>query len=274
MTLVANARMYAVNAAVAARWRELFAWVAARARIALQAIEHRAPAPLEALWQRNDLGAAAICGYPLASWEADLHPRPVPTAAPVPWPAAFGGRAVYWTDIVVLADAPFEDSDDLGGKRFGFTVENSQSGYQAPRRYFAERALARGGSFFSSVIGPLVTPRRVVDSILDGTIDAGPLDAYWHALLRRFEPDTAERLRVVTTTPPTPIPCFAAAAAVPEPMRERLAEAFVDAGAAPELDAARNALLLAGFERIEARAYDVLTAQAREADALGYTRLR
>src|SRR5262249_53204467 len=162
----------------------------------------------------------AICGYPLAIWSDASHPKPVPLAAPVPSPTPFGGRAVYWTDLVVRADAPFRTADDLVGARFGFTVEDSQSGYQAPRAYFAGRALARDGCFFAAVVGPLVTPRRVVESILGGTIDAGPLDAYWHALLRRHEPETAARLRMVATTPATPIPCFAAAAVVPEAVRD------------------------------------------------------
>jgi ABC-type phosphate/phosphonate transport system substrate-binding protein len=271
--LVANARMYAVNAAVEAHWRELFAWIAIRTGIQLDLVEHPAPARLDALWQRDDLGAAMMCGYPLASWRNESPPRPVPVAAPSPSPAGFDGRAVYWTDVVVRANARFERADDLGGTRFGFTVEDSQSGYQAPRRYFAERALDRGGSFFAAVIGPLVTPRRVVESILAGTIDAGPLDAYWHALLRLHEPDTAAQLRVVATTPVTPIPCLAAAAAVPKAFRARLAAAFAEAGSAPVLDAVRRGLLLAGFERVQARDYDVLVTQACETDRLGYTRL-
>ena len=271
--LVANARLYALNAEVDARWCELFAWVATRADVPLEIAHHPQPLALRALWRRDDLGAAAICGYPLASWRDASHPRPVPIAAPAPSPELFGGRAVYWTDIVVRADAHFANADDLAGTRFGFTVEDSQSGYHAPRRYFAERALARGGKFFASTTGPLVTPRRVVESILQGTLDAGPLDAYWHALLRANEPATAARLRVVARTSSTPIPCFVAAAATPEALRERLAEAFVAAGSAPALREVLAALLLAGFERVDARAYDPLVTQARETDALGYTRL-
>ena len=273
MRLVVNARMYAVNAAVEAHWRELFAWIAIRTAMPLDLVEHPAPALLNALWQRDDLGAAMMCGYPLASWRSESRPRPVPVAAPSPSPAGFDARSVYWTDIVVRADARFERADDLGGTRFGFTVEDSQSGYQAPRRYFAKRALELGGSFFAAMIGPLVTPRCVVESILAGTIDAGPLDAYWHALLRLHERDTAARLRVVATTPVTPIPCFAAAAAVPEAIRARLAEAFAEAGSAPVLNAVRRELLLAGFERVQARDYDVLETQARDTDRLGYSRL-
>ena len=273
MKLIANARMYAVNAAVEARWREIFGWIAQRSEVPLEVIEHAPPAPLEALWRRADLGAAAMCGYPLATWARGHDPPPVPIVAPAPLPAPFAGRPVYWTDIVARVDSRFECDDDLAGARFGWTVEDSQSGYQAPRRHFAARALARGGRFFGSVHGPLVTPRGVVDSILEGSIDAGPLDAYWHALLRRHEPATAERLRVIARTEETPIPCFVAASAAGGALRERLGQAFVDAGEAEALGNARSDLALAGFERVDAGAYRILASQAQEVDALGYARL-
>jgi ABC-type phosphate/phosphonate transport system substrate-binding protein len=272
VTLVANARMYEVNAAVGARWREIFAWIARRSGVPLEVIEHAPPAPLEALWQRTDLGAAAMCGYPLATWAGD-GPQPVPIAAPAPLSEPFAGRPVYWTDIVVRADSRFERDEDLAGTRFGWTTEDSQSGYQAPRRHFAARALARGGCFFGSVHARLVTPRRVVDSILEGSIDAGPLDAYWHALLRRHEPATAARLRVIGRSEETPIPCFVAASTTDEAARERLGRAFVDAGEAAALRDARADLALAGFVRVDLRAYQVLASRAQEVDALGYARL-
>jgi ABC-type phosphate/phosphonate transport system substrate-binding protein len=263
--------MYAVNAQVEARWRELFAWIAETSSVSLEFIDDPPPALLDALWSRGDLGAVAMCGYPLATWEGGS--RPVPIAAPAPEPEPFSGRAVYWTDIVVRADSRFERDDDLAGGRFGWTVENSQSGYQAPRRHFARRALARGGRLFAALHGPLVSPRAVVDSILAGSIDAGPLDAYWHALLRRHEPAVAKRLRVIARTGETPIPCFVAAERATPDMRERLRNAFIESSEATALHNVFRDLALARFERIEAGIYETLARQAREVDVLGYARL-
>lgn len=271
MRLIANARMYAVNASVEARWRELFSWIGERSGVPLEVIDHPAPAPLEALWRRGDLGAVLMCGYPLARWDNGL--RPVPIAAPAPASEPFAGRAVYWTDIVVRADSGFECEDDLGGRRFAWTTEDSQSGYQAPRRHFAKRALGRGGDFFGSVRGPLETPRRVVESVLDGSVEAGPLDAYWHLLLRLHEPETAARLRVVGRTEETRIPCFVTGSVTPEGMRRRLAQAFLESIEARELRTIFADLALAGFERVDASAYADLARQARDTDTAGYPRL-
>ena len=97
MTLVANARMYAVDASTSAAWSELFAQIAARSGVALDVIAHAAPAPLEQLWRRDDLGLAFICGYPFARGEFPVQPVAVPVPGVGRWPTglcdASGGPA-------------------------------------------------------------------------------------------------------------------------------------------------------------------------------------
>ncbi|HEY3180481.1 MAG TPA: PhnD/SsuA/transferrin family substrate-binding protein [Casimicrobiaceae bacterium] len=271
--MIANARMYALNDAVAAMWKRLFEWVAGDAGVSLDVIAHPPPLPLGDLWRRDDLGCALMCGFPWATWSSPRE-RPVPLAVPILAPPIFEDRPIYWTDIVVRADSPFASAGDLAGARFAFTVEDSQSGYQAPRRFFAERARAAGERLFRAAVGPLYTPRRVVEAIIGGDADAGPLDAWWHALLRRHEPEIAARLRVVATTPPAPIPLFVSAAAMPDAEKDRLSAAFEKISNARELADIRDALLLKRFTRPTPDDYLSLVEGARQADALGYDRLQ
>ncbi len=269
--MIANARMYAVNDVVAAAWSRVFEWVADRAGAALDVIAHPAPRPLAELWQRDDLGSAPMCGYPWITWK-DATTRPLPVAAPVPSPSDFNDRPIYWTDIVVAAESRIRTIDDLRGARFAYTIEDSQSGYQAPRRFFAERA--HDGAFFGDVVGPLVTPRRVVDAIIANDADAGPLDAWWHALLRRHELERAKKLRVIARTPPTPIPLIVCAARTPAPIRDRMQDAFIAASDSKALADALDTLLLQRFTRPNSDDYRSLLDDARAADALGYHRLQ
>src|SRR5262245_55943009 len=112
MTLVANARMYAVTPAVKAAWQELFAYLARAAGVPLDYIDHAAPAPLEALWARDDLGAAFMCGFPFAL----AATPPTLLAAPVPSPARYGDAPRYCTDLVVRANSRFATfADTYGG---------------------------------------------------------------------------------------------------------------------------------------------------------------
>lgn len=262
--LVANARMYAVERASAAAWRALLDWVAARAEVPLRAIEH--DGPLDALWRGPDLGCAFMCGYPWATWNPSAAPRPAPLAVPAPRSSA--GVPRYRTCIAVRDDSPLHGAAALRDRRLAYTTVDSQSGYQAVRRLFADRA--RGGRYFGRVVGPLVTPRRVVDAILAGDTDAGPLDSYWLDLLTLHEPATARRLRVIAVTPWTPMPLLVCSANVPAATRTRLARALVAAGEARALAAARDTLALAGIANVDPATYAVLAADAAHADALGY----
>jgi ABC-type phosphate/phosphonate transport system substrate-binding protein len=259
MDVIANARMYAVAPAAAAAWRRLFEAVARRSGVALVPVEHAPPAPLEQLWGREDLGAVFMCGWPFACRPA---PRPQLVAAPVPSPARYGGRPVYMTDLVVRADRGFARLEDTFGGRLAWTVDHSHSGFNALRHFLAPWRRRHGAPLFAATIGPLVTPRRVIEAIVSGEADLGPLDGYWHDLLKRHEPATAAKLRVIATTAPTPIPPLVAAPGIDGAALARLRAAL---RAAPELDgweAIAAELLLRGFAEPEAAAYDVTRAWA------------
>ena len=189
--LIANARMYAVTPAVREAWRALFGWVARHAGVPLTYIDHPAPAPLEELWSRGDLAATFMCGLPFAAL------RPLLVAAPVPSPPRYGGRPVYCTDFVVRADSSIERLSDAFGRRIGWTVAHSQSGFNAVRHHLLRYRHDQSERLFAESIGPLVTPWRVIEAVIDGAIDVGPLDSYVHDLLRHHDPATASKLRTV-----------------------------------------------------------------------------
>lgn len=263
--LVANARMYAVNPAVRAAWAELFGWVSAASGIALEVIDHAAPAPLESLWRRGDLGLAFICGFPFASGGFPVRP----VAAPVPASALAAGRPLYASHLVARAESTVATLEESFGKRIGWTVEHSQSGFNALRSHLLPYRRA-GERLYAESIGPLVTPRRVVEAVLAGEIDIGPLDSYFHDLLLAHEPETAARLRIVKTTAPRPMPLLAASAevepAIAQTLRATLLAASGDAGAAVLLERLR----LGGFAEVEREAYGVLLDDARAAESAGY----
>ena len=258
--LVANARMYSVTPVVKAAWQDLLAWVARTSGVPLTYLDHAAPAPLEHLWARDDLGAAFICGFPFAS----AARKPHILAAPVPSPPRYGGKPQYCTDLVVRADSAVTLLGDTVGGRIGWTVEHSQSGYQAVRHHFALR-----GAHDVQWVGPLVTPRRVIEAVLAGEIDIGPLDSYVHDLLRRHEPETAAKLRVVESTAMTPIPLLVASPGVERDAAARLRDALLACHREPALAATLETLLLARFDAVEPGDYDVLLRRAQAADRAG-----
>jgi ABC-type phosphate/phosphonate transport system substrate-binding protein len=264
--LVANARMYAVTPRVASAWRELFLWVGQCAGVDLQWIDHAFPAPLGELWSRPDLGCAFMCGFPFAR---SAHP-PKLLAAPVPSTPRYGGKPVYFTDFIVRAPADFRTLEDTFGGRIGYTVEDSQSGFNAPRYHLLKFRTAVRPQLYKESIGPLITPRRVIDAVLEDRIDVGPLDSYCHDLLRKHDSALTDRLRVVATTAAVPIPPLVASPDCDDATVARLRDALLDSGRRPELAKLRDTLLLQGFAAVEPRAYAVTVERERSAIAAGY----
>jgi ABC-type phosphate/phosphonate transport system substrate-binding protein len=264
MSLIANARMYAVTPAAKAAWQDLFAFVARASGVPLTYLDHAAPAPLETLWARDDLGAAFMCGFPFA---CAAH-KPLPLAAPVPSPPRYAGLAQYCTDFIVRADRDLATLDDALRGRLGWTVAHSQSGYNAVRHHLAERPAAPAMQW----VGPLVTPRAVIEAVLNDRIDAGPLDSYVHDLLKRHEPETAAKLRVIESTVMTPIPLLVASPGLDRDTAARLRDALLSCHTERTLAATREALLLSRFVDVDPAAYDVLLSRAQDADRAGVAR--
>lgn len=260
--LVTNARMYTVDAASKAAWRTLLEWIVRRAGLDWPVIDHGAPTPIAELWARADLGAAMMCGLPFAL----ARPQPTLVAAPIPSPGRYAGRAVYCTDVIVRADSRFRRLEDTFGGRAGFTVPDSQSGCVAFRRLLA-RYRTGDQPLYREVAGPLVTPRRVIEAVAAGEIDVGPVDGYAHDLLRHLQPSLTAEVRVVASTPFTPIPAFVATAALDAESLTRLRLAFAAAIDATELAPARATVLLAGFAFPDPADYDALAAALPEAEA-------
>ncbi len=266
MTFVSNARMYAVSPVAEAEWKDLIAHVAEDAGASLEYRAYKAPQPLEDLWRRPDLGCVQMCGYPIALGVAEV----VPLASPVPAAPWAAGRAVYRSDLIVRKDAPYKDLADTFGGTVGWTVEHSHSGFNALRHHLLPWLSGDRPQLYRQSVGHLVTARRILDSVLDGSIDIGPLDAYWHTLMRKHEPALAEGVRILVSTTTAPMPAFVAAPALPEETVRRLREAFAAAHTRPWFAQFREALLIEGFEKVTRETFAPTLEWDRAARAAGY----
>lgn len=266
MPYVANARMYSVNPAAVSAWQELFGWLARQSHVDLRAIDHAFPLPLAELWTRADLGCGFMCGFPYALAQV----KPLPIAAPVPVGAPIPGRPVYATRLVVRADSKSRSLKDTFGGRLGYTVEDSHSGYNALRHHLLPYYSARGGQLYSESVGPLFTPRRVIEALFAGDIDVGPLDSYALDLMLRHEPDLAARIRIVATTDPAPIPFFVAAPDCPAETASALQATLATFGDSPACADLRDRLCLEAFAPVNTDDYALMMRWDAEARAAGY----
>jgi ABC-type phosphate/phosphonate transport system substrate-binding protein len=263
---IANARMYAVTPQVEAAWRGLLEHVARDAAVRLTYVPYPAPQPLEALWQRADLGAVFMCGFPVA---LELAPV-VPLAAPIPRAPWAHGRAVYRTDLIVRENAPYRTLEDTFGGRAGWTVTHSHSGFNAFRHHLLAYRTPARPALYGEMAGNLITARKVLDNVREGRLDLGPLDAYWHLLIARHAPELTRGIRTLTSTETAPMPAFVAAAGAPPELLARLRAAFSGAAARPWFAPLADQLLLEGFAPVGAESFAPLLAWDREAKSAGY----
>ncbi|GAC1045855.1 PhnD/SsuA/transferrin family substrate-binding protein [Rhizobium sp. No.120] len=253
--------MYNLSPGISALWDQLFHWLADRSGVELEVIAHAAPAPLSELWARPDMGAVFMCGFPFSQ----LSPmeRPQPLAAPVSLADWANGQPVYASHIVAARDKQLTEAD-LAGARWGWTVWDSQSGYNAPREFFA---MLPNRPSAAQTVGSLLNPRGVIDAIRSGAVDVGAIDAYAYQLLALHEPDMIAPLRIIATTKPAPFPLLVASRQQSPNVVNALRTNLLAAHRDPEGSNILASLGLSAFAEPDIAAYDQLPIRARAIDA-------
>jgi ABC-type phosphate/phosphonate transport system substrate-binding protein len=157
---------------------------------------------------------------------------------------------------------------DTFGHRLAYTALGSHSGFNAQRYHLASRY--PDGKHYGPWVGPYTTPRKIVEAIIAGEADVGPLDSFAHDLMRRHEPALMAGIRSVESTDAAPIPSLIASRATPDKTVETLRAALLSVDGRPELAGLRDALCLEGFGMMAPAEYRTTLDRAARAEALGY----
>ena len=182
----------------------------------------------------------------------------------------YGGRPVYFTDVVVRHDHPARRFADLRGLAWAYNNAGSHSGYNVVRHHLLELAETRG--FFGRVILS-GAHQRSIQMILDGAIDASGIDSGVLELETARRPELAAALRTIGVIGPSPIPPVVAARRLDPALRARLRELFLGMSADPEGRAVLAEGRMTGFVPVQDADYDPIRAMARRAEAAGFLTL-
>jgi ABC-type phosphate/phosphonate transport system substrate-binding protein len=227
-------------------------------------VDQEPPATLADLWVRTDLGCAMMCGLPYSH----RKPRPILLAAPVPSLDRYVGRPIYFTDVAVRTDSAFGKLEDTFGHVVGYTLKDSMSGCVAFRRHLLPFRKPGDAPLYRKVVGELVNARGIIQALIDGRIDVGPLDSYVHDLIRHNDPGFAANVRIIAVTDAAPMPPLIATAALDPDTVGRMRSAFSAVEHATELATLRATLLLKRFDVPEPSSYDVFHGIQASADRL------
>lgn len=258
--------MYSICPETTAAWYRLLTWVGRRAKVDLDVIDHPAPASLQDLWARDDLGLVFMCGWPFA--RQGYRHRLV--AAPVPTLPQYKDRPIYFTYFAVHKNSPFHKLEETFGGRLAWTVEHSQSGFNAVRYHLLRYLASYGQKLYRESVGPVISPIGAIKSLIENRADIAPLDSYAYELMKTNAPGMVENIRVVGTTEAAPIPPLVASPSVNDDDCKRLTQALLGAAQEPTLRETMNTLLLSGFTKVEPTYYSVTEMRARAATQAGY----
>ena len=221
-------------------------------------------------FEQGEADLGVICGLPYVRL-ADRHPPAVePLAAPVLAGDRYGGRPVYYSDVIVRQDSPISCLEELRGRSWAYNEPASHSGHTVTL-YSLVRMGARPG-FFARVV-EAGFHQRAIRLVHTGAVDAAAIDSQVLAVELRDHPQLAARLRIIDTFGPSTIQPVVAANRLPEQLKDGVRELLVglgdDTSARPVLDHG----FIQGFTAIDDAAYDDIRAMLATIQVAGWTDL-
>lgn len=219
----------------------------------------------------TEADAGFLCGLAYVELTAGPEPALEPLAAPVPRGERYGGRPVYFSDVVVRRDSPFRRFADLRGRAWSYNEPLSHSGYGVIRYHLVRLGETRG--FFGRVV-EAGWHRRSLRLVCDREVDASAIDSQLLAVALRDRPELGRRLRVIESLGPSTVQPFVASRRLPASLRAALRAVLLEVGGDP---AARDVLahaLVDGFVPVDDASYDDLRRMRAACAAADFLTLR
>jgi phosphonate transport system substrate-binding protein len=188
-----------------------------------------------------------VCSIPYLLLSAEGRIRMEAIAAPILGGRRYGGRPVYFSDIIARSDRPWHSIQDLAGRRWAYNEPYSHSGF-----IVVLHALARLGARPAFIRDAVEAGFHddAIRMVADGHADWAAIDTQVLDLALRQQPRLRRGLRVIASLGPSTIqPIVASARRLSATQRAAAREALLAMDAEPS---DRGVLRAAGIERFVA----------------------
>jgi phosphonate transport system substrate-binding protein len=214
---------------------------------------------------------AFVCGLPYVEMARGGEAAVEPLAAPVLCGKRFGGRAKYFSDVIVHRASRLHSFSDLRGCSWAYNERHSQSGYGITRYHLVCHGETNG--YFGKIV-EAGWHEEAVRLVAGGVVDAAAIDCHVLAVALRAQPRLAARVRVIDTLGPSTIQPVVAARRLPQRLRSDLRAFFLnladDPVARPHLERA----LVQGFEAVNDASYEDIRTMLAAVEAADFLALR
>ncbi|MCB2176771.1 MAG: PhnD/SsuA/transferrin family substrate-binding protein [Actinomycetales bacterium] len=212
-----------------------------------------------------------VCSLPYVMFEREGVDLAIPVAAPVLAGARYGGRPIYYSDVIVRRDSPVRSFADLRGRSWAYNERLSQSGYGITRYTMVERGLT--GGFFGEVVEAGLH-EAAIRLVAEGEVDASAIDSQVLEVELRDHPELAARLRVLEALGPSTIQPVAVSRRIDPALRSRIQDALVSMHLDPATGRALARGVIDRFVAVGPQSYDDVRRMVEACERAGYLELR
>jgi phosphonate transport system substrate-binding protein len=194
-------------------------YIHAKVRLSTQYVADMPWQERERLFDAGRIHILWLCGLPYIEKSRRADVKMELLAVPVPTGLRYGGRPVYFSDVVVKRDSPFNSFEHLRGATWAYNEPRSHSGYNVVRAHLAFRG--EGPGFFREVIES-GAHRVSLDLVLASRVDASAIDSTVMDWIRAERPEVNDQIRVIESLGPSPIPPWVMSTGLSADIRRRL----------------------------------------------------
>ena len=183
----------------------------------------------ERMLDAGEVDVAWICSLPY-TWRSASGIELL--AAPVMEGPRYEDRPIYFSDVLVRAEASHHCFDDLRGARWAYNEPHSHSGYNVVRHHMGRHGIGNG--FFGSVIVS-GAHQESLRMILSGEVDASAIDSMVLEREMALHPERYRgRLKTLAHLGPSPAPPWVTRRGLPSALQRKLRDVLLEMHRCPE----------------------------------------
>lgn len=207
-----------------------------------------------------------VCGLPYVLSQEQPNPPVRLMAAPIPAGPFYRKKPIYYSDIIVRADSPYQRVEDLKGCTWAYNNELSNSGYNLPRAYFIRNGLHKG--FLGKIIRT-GSHEESIRAVATGQADAAAVDSLVLDYERLRASEDALKVRVLKSLGPSGVVPVVVSRNMPEDRFRAVQKALLEMHQDPEGAAILKEAWLRAFVPANDAMYDDIRAALRLARQTG-----
>jgi phosphonate transport system substrate-binding protein len=212
-----------------------------------------------------------VCSLPYVMFERQGIAPAEPIAAPVLRGERYGGRPIYYSDVIVHRESDASSFLDLKGRSWSFNEPLSQSGYGITRYHLV--SIGETDGFFSKVVDAGFHEESV-RMVAEGRVDASAIDSQVLAIEMRDHPEVTQNLKVIDSLGPSTIQPVAVSKRFDREFREGVTKVMVEFHATERGREILDLGLVEKWVPIQASDYDDIRAMVDACEQAGFMTIR